>query len=74
MTDVDEAAELLVDIEATLRFGDHFRLSVGGENIFDVEPDNDGHFVAGILGVDKALTSPFGFNGGFWYARLAADF
>jgi iron complex outermembrane receptor protein len=71
---VEYGSELLVDIEATLRFGDHFRLSVGGENIFDVEPDNDGHFVAGLLGIDKALTSPFGFNGGFWYVRLAADF
>lgn len=71
---VSYGSEMLVDLEATLRFGDHFRVAVGGENIFDVEPDDDGHFVAEILGVDKALTSPFGFNGGLWYVRLAADF
>jgi len=71
---VEYGSEVLVDIEATLRFGDHFRVAVGGENIFDAVPDDDGHFVSEILGVDKALTSPFGFNGGFWYVRLAADF
>ena len=71
---VEYGSALLVDIEATLRFGDHFRVAVGGENIFDTRPDDDGHFVSEILGVDKALTSPFGFNGGMWYVRLAADF
>ena len=53
---------------------EHFRLAVGAENIFDAVPDDDGHFVSELLGVDKALTSPFGFNGGLWYVRLAADF
>jgi iron complex outermembrane receptor protein len=71
---VEYGSALLVDIEATLRFGDHFRVAVGGENIFDTRPDDDGHFVSELLGVDKALTSPFGFNGGMWYVRLAADF
>jgi iron complex outermembrane receptor protein len=47
---------------------------VGGENVFDVEPDDEGDPVLRFLGVDKALTSPFGVNGGFWYARLTADF
>jgi iron complex outermembrane recepter protein len=67
-------SELLVDLEAQFNFNDRFRLAVGGENVFDVEPDNEGDFVLGLLGVDKALTSPFGVNGGFWYARLSADF
>ncbi|NCF72369.1 MAG: TonB-dependent receptor [Gammaproteobacteria bacterium] len=71
---VEYGSEILVDVEATFRFGDNFRVAVGGENIFDALPDDDGHFVSEILGVDKALTSPFGFNGGFWYVRLAADF
>ena len=71
---VKYGAEVLVDVEATFRFTDNVRLAVGGENIFDTYPSKDGHFVAGLLGVQYALTSPFGFNGGFWYARLAADF
>ena len=71
---VEYGGEVLVDIEATFNFNDNIRLTLGGENIFDTFPDEDGHFVAGLLGVKYALTSPFGFNGGFWYARLAADF
>jgi len=27
-----------------------------------------------FLGVKYALTSPFGFNGAFWYARVTANF
>ena len=65
---------LLVDIEATWRFGDIVRLSVGAENIFDEEPDLEGDGTLAFLGARTAITSPFGNNGGFWYARLAADF
>ena len=71
---VEYGSEVLVDVEATFRFGDNFRVAVGAENIFDAVPDDDGHFVSELLGVNKALTSPFGFNGGMWYLRLAADF
>ena len=71
---VKYSAEVLVDVEATFRVNDNLRIAVGGENVFDTYPAKDGHFVAGLLGVQYALTSPFGFNGGFWYARLAADF
>jgi iron complex outermembrane receptor protein len=71
---VEYGSELLVDVEAAFSFNDNLRLTVGGENVFDTEPDKDGHFVAGLLGVDRALTSPFGVNGGFWYVRLNVDF
>jgi iron complex outermembrane receptor protein len=71
---VSYGSNLLVDLEAAYQFNDIFRLAVGGENVFDQLPDDDGHFVAELLGVDKALTSPFGFNGAFWYVRLTADF
>jgi iron complex outermembrane receptor protein len=67
-------SEVLVDIEATYRFGDIIRLSVGAENIFDVEPDLEGDGTLAFLGARTAITSPFGNNGGFWYVRLAADF
>lgn len=71
---VKYGSAVLVDVEASLTFRDRYRLSIGAENLFDVQPDDDGHFVAELLGVDKSLTSPFGVNGGFWYARLSADF
>ena len=67
-------SEILVDLEATYRFNDAFRVSVGAENVFDVEPDREGDGTLQFLGVKTALTSPFGNNGGFWYARLVADF
>ena len=67
-------SEILVDLEATYRFNDMFRLSVGAENIFDVEPGLEGDGTLAFLGARTSITSPFGNNGGFWYARLAADF
>jgi iron complex outermembrane receptor protein len=67
-------AEILVDVEANFQINDTFRFAVGGENIFDAYPDADGHFIAGLLGIQYSLTSPFGFNGALWYARIAADF
>jgi iron complex outermembrane receptor protein len=71
---VEYGSELLVDVEVSLTFNENFRVAVGAENVFDTEPDKDGHFVSELLGVKTALTSPFGNNGGFWYARLAVDF
>lgn len=68
------SAETLVDVEARLTFNDRYRVAVGGENVFDVQPEDEGDPILQILGVEKSITSPFGFNGGFWYARLEADF
>ncbi len=67
-------SEVLVDLEASYRFNDNFRLSVGAENVFDVEPDSEGDGTLAFLGASTSITSPFGNNGGFWYARLVADF
>jgi iron complex outermembrane receptor protein len=67
-------SELLVDLEATYEFNEMFAVSVGAENVFDVEPDLEGDGVLNFLGARTAITSPFGNNGGFWYVRLSADF
>ena len=67
-------SEVLVDIEATLTLNEMFRITVGAENVFDVEPDLEQDAILGVLGARTAITSPFGNNGGFWYVRLAADF
>lgn len=71
---VSYGSALVVDVEGSFAINDMFRLSLGAENVFDELPDDDGHFVAELLGVDKALTSPFGVNGAFWYVRLNAEF
>ena len=51
-----------------------WELEVGIENLLDEEPDQEGDVILGVLGVDRAITSPWGTNGGFWYLRLQADF
>jgi len=65
---------VLVDAEVSLTFNDMFRLALGGENIFDEYPDDEQDGTFRFLGVDHALTSPYGFNGGFYYLRLSANF
>ena len=67
-------SEILVDIEARFSIQDNITLTIGGENVFDTAPDAEQDPVLQFLGVADSLTSPFGFNGGFWYARISADF
>ena len=67
-------SEILFDVEARYRISDMFMIAIGGENIFDTFPDKEADPVLDFLGVTHALTSPYGFNGGFWYARFTAQF
>ncbi len=67
-------SEILVDVEAKVRFGDNYEFGIGGQNVFDTRPDREQDGTLQFLGVVDSLTSPFGFNGGFWYARLSLDF
>ncbi len=67
-------SELLVDLEANYSLGDSFRVSIGGENVFDRYPDPEQDPVLQFLGVRHSLTSPFGFNGRFLYARVSGRF
>jgi iron complex outermembrane receptor protein len=70
--DYDEA--VLVDIEARYTFLDHYTVAIGGENVFDEYPDDEQGDVLNAWGSRYAITSPFGFNGAFWYARFSASF
>jgi iron complex outermembrane receptor protein len=65
--------ELLVDVEVSVNFLEYYRVSLGAENVFDTLPEREQEPVSQFLGVDRALTSPFGFDGGFWYLRLSAS-
>lgn len=67
-------AEILVDAEVKFLLANHYELAIGGENIFDTLPGDEQDPVLQFLGVTKSLTSPFGFNGGFWYVRVGVDF
>jgi iron complex outermembrane receptor protein len=68
----DYDSQILVDLEVSYTFLDHYRVTIGGDNIFDEFPEDEKEPVSQFLGVKYALTSPFGFNGAFWYARLTA--
>jgi len=65
---------VLVDLELRLTFADNYTVTLGAENLFDELPDAEQEPVSQFLGVKYALTSPYGFNGGFYYLRLRADF
>jgi iron complex outermembrane receptor protein len=73
-------SEVVFDLEATYTINENFTVSVGAQNLFDNYPQKDerggvfpstGGLFAGNVYPDF---SPFGFNGGFWYARLGVNF
>lgn len=67
-------SSVLVDLELNLTFANNYTVTLGAENLFDELPENEQEPVSQFLGVKYALTSPYGFNGGFYYLRLRANF
>ncbi len=73
--DVDHySGKTLLDLEARYKFNDVFTVAVGGNNVFNTYPGKEQNGTLQFLGVKYAITSPFGFNGAFWYARVTASF
>ncbi len=84
------SAKWLVDLQIDYRFDRGVTLSVGANNLFDQTPDENligqsrgGRIVdqAGNVIVDSPgvfafsrRSAPFGFNGGYYYARVGIDF
>lgn len=69
------AAKWLVDLEFTHPLRTGLNISVGANNIFHAFPDeNRSEISFGGVFVYPRRTAPFGFNGGFYYTRLAYDF
>lgn len=67
-------SEWLFDIAVTYPFfDDRVRLTVGANNVFDNFPDRESNSILRFLGAIRPLSSPFGFTGGEWYARISAD-
>jgi iron complex outermembrane receptor protein len=65
--------EYLADLELAYTWDEAVTLSVGGQNIFDQFPEENPGARAGVGNLYSQFT-PFGFNGGFWYARLKYNF
>ena len=69
----DYGNAILVDAEVAYQIADHSSIVLGAQNIFDTYPEtNPG--AAGGVGNLYSQFSPFGFNGGFYYARYRFSF
>ncbi len=74
----------LVDLETNLSFIENIGITIGVQNILNVEPDNitsstpegteEKSFPAEIVGRPFGEYSPYGFGGAFWYAKVNYNF
>lgn len=67
-------SEILVDVEASYKINDMFKIAIGGENVFDNYPDREARQSQINNGIQYMRFAPTGFNGGFWYIRGTAKF
>ncbi|WP_286272372.1 TonB-dependent receptor plug domain-containing protein [Thalassotalea hakodatensis] len=78
-TEINADAEVTVDVEVTYHATESFSVSISAQNIFDVYPSElDFEKQTGSpnnsWGGKYYETSPFGFNGGFYYAKATYKF
>jgi iron complex outermembrane receptor protein len=67
--------EWIVDVEASYTLDDRYTFTVGAQNVLDESGPKDLDNGDGVGSGNKYDTaSPFGFDGGFWYMRVRADF
>ncbi|WP_375392396.1 TonB-dependent receptor plug domain-containing protein [uncultured Sphingomonas sp.] len=77
-------SKFTTDLDISYTFMDHYTLTVGSNNFFDMRPDKIAASASNpIYTVNQALLDgsvypriggPFGFNGGFYYARLRVKY
>jgi iron complex outermembrane receptor protein len=67
-----EDSAITVDVETGWEWNSGLYVRVGAQNLFDETPDDNPW--AGIAGAQYPVHSPYGFNGGFYYARLGWKF
>ena len=65
---IDYPARILFDVEVARTFADRWTLAIGGQNVLNTYPEE----YPGAAGVGNRYGpfTPFGFNGGFYYARV----
>ena len=69
---IEEESAVVFDAEAAYTLGGKTTLVLGAENIFDKYPEENPH--ATVVGAMYPVTSPYGFNGGFYYLRAVWNF
>ena len=62
-----------VDLETGWDFDSGMYVNIGAQNLFDKVPD-DNPWGALVAGAQYPVHSPYGFNGGFYYARAGMKF
>jgi iron complex outermembrane receptor protein len=68
--------EIIFDLEAAYTFADRYSLIVGMQNVADEQGPTDIDNSDGTIGSGNKYTdsNPWGFEGGFYYVRLRAEF
>ncbi len=71
----------LVDLEINYPFAENLGITVGVNNVFNVEPNNVtwsdpniDNFTGSIVGRPFGEYSPYGFGGAFWYTKIGYNF
>jgi len=72
--DVEFGAKGITDVEVGYQISDHVTAAIGANNLFDVYPDRVGAVDFQSGSGQYGSFGPFGFIGGFYYARVNADF
>ena len=59
----------IIDLEVSVPISEGVTLAAGGQNVFDTFSDRS-DLLAGALGVPYSQFTPWGFSGGYYYARI----
>ncbi len=68
-----EGSAFTVDLETGWDFDSGLYFRIGAQNLFDKVPD-DNPWGAAVAGAQYPVHTPYGFNGGFYYARVGWKF
>lgn len=68
-----DSSAVIVDAEIGWRFASGLYVNLGAQNLFDKVPV-DNPWGASVAGAAYPVHSPYGFNGGFYYARVGWTF
>ena len=75
-TDQTYDARWVTDLDVSYDVSDSLRLTAGGQNLFDVYPEENNSFnnPAGLFTNSFGFNAPFGLSGGYYYVRALMRF